>query len=48
MSFDAYQQAITSIYITRTERSGARIVNVVMDKLPSVRQEQTWRWWNKG
>jgi len=48
MRFDAYRQAITPIYITRTERQGERIVNVVTDKIPDVSQESTWGWWNKS
>ena len=48
MRFDAYRQAITPIYITRTERQGGRIVNVVIDKIPDVSQEATWGWWNKS
>ncbi len=48
MRFDAYRQAVTPIYITRTEKKGARIVNVVIDKLPSVSQESVWGWWNRS
>jgi len=48
MRFDAYQQAITPIYITRTEKQDARIVNAVIDKIPDVSQEATWGWWNKS
>ena len=48
MRFDAYRQAITPIYITRTERQGGRIVNVVIDKIPDVSQAATWGWWNKS
>ena len=47
MRFDAYRQAISPIYITRTEMQGGRIVNTVIDKMPSVSQESTWGWWNK-
>jgi len=31
MRFDAYRQAITPIYITKTERQGGRIDNAVID-----------------
>ncbi len=48
MLFDAYRQAITPIYVTRTEKRAGRIVNVVIDTLPRVAQEATWGWWNKG
>jgi len=48
MRFDAYQQAITPIYITRTELQAGRIVNVVIDKIPDVSQAATWGWWNKS
>jgi branched-chain amino acid transport system substrate-binding protein len=48
MQFDAYRQAISPIYITRTGKQGGRIVNVVIDKIPAVSQEATWEWWNNG
>ena len=48
MQFDAYRQAITPIYITRTQKQDQRIVNAVIDTIPSVSQEATWGWWNKG
>jgi branched-chain amino acid transport system substrate-binding protein len=48
MQFDAYRQAITPIYVTRTERRAGRVVNVVIDTLPAVSQEATWGWWNKA
>ncbi len=47
MLFDAYRQAISPIYITRTEKLADRIVNVVIDKIPAVSQEATWGWWNR-
>jgi branched-chain amino acid transport system substrate-binding protein len=48
MQFDAYRQAITPIYITRTQKKAGRIANIVIDTLPGVTQEATWGWWNKG
>jgi branched-chain amino acid transport system substrate-binding protein len=48
MQFDSYRQAVTPIYVTRTEKKAGRIVNVVIDTLPAVSQEATWGWWNKG
>ena len=48
MQFDAYRQAISPIYITRTEKSAGRLVNVVIDEIPAVSQEATWGWWNKS
>jgi branched-chain amino acid transport system substrate-binding protein len=47
MRFDAYRQVITPIYITRTEKQGGRMVNVVIDQIADVSQEATWGWWNK-
>ena len=44
---DAYRQAISPIYITRTEKSAGRLVNRVIDRIPAVSQEATWGWWNK-
>ena len=46
MEFDAYRQAISPIYVTRTERKAHRLMNVVIDKIPAVSQQATWRWWN--
>ena len=46
MKFDRYRQAITPIYITRTERTGGRMANVVIDRIRAVSQEATWGWWN--
>jgi len=48
MQFDAYRQAISPIYITRTEKQAGRIVNVVIDKISAVSQEATWGWWNRS
>ncbi|HYB72534.1 MAG TPA: ABC transporter substrate-binding protein [Candidatus Sulfotelmatobacter sp.] len=45
--FDQYQQVITDIYITRVERQGGRLVNAIVDRIPAVSQEDTWKWWNK-
>ena len=47
MQFDTYRQVITPIYITRTQKQDGRIVNAVIDTIPSVSQEATWGWWNK-
>jgi branched-chain amino acid transport system substrate-binding protein len=47
MRFDAYRQAITPIYITRTEKRDGRLMNTVIDKFPAVSQQETWGWWNK-
>jgi branched-chain amino acid transport system substrate-binding protein len=48
MRFDDYRQAITPIYITRTEWKNGRMLNVVIDKFPAVSQKATWGWWNKS
>jgi branched-chain amino acid transport system substrate-binding protein len=48
MQFDAYGQAITPIYITRTEKMAGRFVNTVIDRIPDVSQAATWGWWNKS
>src|SRR5215813_11206810 len=45
--FDRYQQVITPVYVTKVERRGARLVNVVIDRIPDTSQEETWKWWNK-
>ncbi len=45
--FDQYQQVITDIYITKVERQGNRLINAVVERIPAVSQEDTWKWWNK-
>ena len=47
VDFDSYRQIISPIFVTRAERQGDRIVNAVVDTIPSVSQEATWGWWNK-
>jgi len=48
VQFDKYNQVIPTMYITKTERKGGRLVNSVMDTIPNVTQESTWGWWMKG
>ncbi len=45
--FDKYQQVITDIYLTKVERQGGRLVNAIVDRIPAVSQEDTWKWWQK-
>ena len=45
--FDKYQQVITDIYIMKVERRGDRLVNAVVEVIPKVSQEDTWKWWMK-
>jgi branched-chain amino acid transport system substrate-binding protein len=45
IQFDRYQQVITSIYVMRVERQGNRLVNAIVDRIPTVTQEDTWKWW---
>ncbi len=47
LEFDAYRQVICPSYVMRTEKRGGRIVNAIVDTIPSISQEQTWGWWNK-
>jgi hypothetical protein len=47
MQFDRYQQAVTAIYFTRVEKDGNRLVNRIVDQLPDVSQQDTWKWWVK-
>ena len=47
VQFDRYQQVITDIFVTRVERQGGRLVNAIVDRVPGVSQEDTWKWWNK-
>ena len=45
--FDQYQQVVTDIYIMKVERQGNRLINAVVERIPAVSQEDTWKWWNK-
>ena len=44
---DKYGQVVPTMYITRAERKGGRLVNVIVDEVPNVTQESTWGWWMK-
>jgi branched-chain amino acid transport system substrate-binding protein len=45
--FDQYQQVITDVYITKVDRQGNRLVNAIVERIPAVSQEDTWKWWNR-
>jgi branched-chain amino acid transport system substrate-binding protein len=45
IQFDRHQQVITSIYVMRVERQGNRLVNAIVDRIPAVTQDDTWKWW---
>jgi branched-chain amino acid transport system substrate-binding protein len=47
LAFDAHRQVIGPIFVMRTEKQGGRLVNAIVDTIPSVSQEATWTWWNK-
>lgn len=47
IQFDAYQQVITTVYVMKVERRGDRLVNAIMDQIPNVSQEATWKWWQR-
>jgi branched-chain amino acid transport system substrate-binding protein len=47
IKFDQYQQVITDVYIMKVERQGGRLVNTIVERIPAVSQEDTWKWWNK-
>ena len=47
IQFDRYQQVITGVYVMRVERQGNRVVNAIVDRVPNVTQEDTWKWWHK-
>ena len=47
LEFDQYRQIITPIFMTRVEKQGGRYVNTVIERIPNVRQEDVWGWWNK-
>ena len=47
MQFDRYQQVIIPVYVTKVERQGNRLVNAIVDRIPNVSQEETWKWWVK-
>ncbi|HLC42705.1 MAG TPA: ABC transporter substrate-binding protein [Methylomirabilota bacterium] len=45
--FDQYNQAVLPFYVMKVERQGGRLVNAILDKIPAVSQEDTWKWWRK-
>ena len=47
IQFDQYNQVITTIYVMKAEKQGGRIVNAIVDRIPMVSQEATWKWWRK-
>ena len=47
IQFDRYQQVITNQYAMKVERQGNRLVNAIIDRIPNVSQEDTWKWWNR-
>ena len=47
IEFDAHQQVITPVFILKVERQGSRLVNAIVDRLPTATQESTWGWWKK-
>ena len=47
IKFDRYQQVITDVYVMKVERQGNRLVNAIVDRIPSTSQEESWKWWNK-
>jgi branched-chain amino acid transport system substrate-binding protein len=47
IQFDRYQQVITNMYVMKVERQGNRLVNAIIDRLPHISQEETWKAWNK-
>lgn len=47
VQFDAYQQVITTVYVMKVERRGDRLVNAIVDQIPNVSQEATWKWWQR-
>ncbi|HSE93609.1 MAG TPA: ABC transporter substrate-binding protein [Methylomirabilota bacterium] len=47
IQFDRYQQVITDVYVMKVERQGNRLVNAIVDRIPRISQEDTWKWWNK-
>ena len=44
---DQYQQVVTHIYIMKVEQRGGRLVNAIVDRIPNVTQEDSWKWWKK-
>ncbi len=47
IQFDQYNQVITTIYVMKVEKQGGRLVNAIIDRIPMVSQEATWKWWRK-
>ncbi len=47
IQFDQYNQVITNVYVMKVEKQGGRLVNAIIDRIPMVSQEATWKWWRK-
>jgi len=43
IQFDRYQQVVTHVYVMRVKRQGNRVVNAIVDRIPNVAQEDTWK-----
>jgi len=47
IQFDRYQQVINHVYVMKVERQGNKLVSAIVDRIPNVSQEETWKWWYK-
>ncbi len=45
LAFDKYHQRIMTMYILKVEKRDGKLVNAVIDKIPSVAQADVWKYW---
>ncbi len=45
LAFDQYHQRILTMYIMKVEKRDGKLVNAVIDRIPSVRQADVWKYW---
>jgi len=45
LAFDKYHQRIMTMYVLKVEKRDGKLVNTVIDKIPSVAQSDVWKYW---
>ena len=45
LAFDQYHQRIMTMYVLKVEKRDGKLVNTVIDKIPSVAQADVWKYW---
>ncbi len=45
LAFDKYHQRIMTMYVLKVEKRDGKLVNTVIDRIPSVAQADVWKYW---